>query len=116
MRNWTWSKPQTWPMTWKVLAGLFGAVYLPLGYALYGWGPAPAATHQETNVINHYETSCQTAAREAYGVPLDNEASAQWQREHLHTPEGIGYNKAALDCPSPAKWDFDSMTLVGVER
>jgi hypothetical protein len=36
--NWSWRKPLTWPMTWRVLAGLFGAVYLPLGYVIYGWG------------------------------------------------------------------------------
>jgi hypothetical protein len=111
-----WRKPLTWPMTWRVLAGLFGAVYLPLGYVIYGWGAdvAPAVPTTPPS-IHHYETACQTAARNAYGVPLANEAHAQWQRDHLGAPEGTAYNRAALACPQPAKWDFDNMILVGTE-
>lgn len=115
MRN-NWRKPLTWPMNWRTIAGLFGAVYLPLGYALYGWGPAPVPATPPARVsINHYETPCQTAARTAYDVPLANEAHAQWQRDHLDTPEGVAYNRAALDCSQPAKWDFGHMILVGRE-
>jgi hypothetical protein len=106
-----WSKPQTWPMTVRVLALMFGAVYLPLGYALYGWGSAASpATY-----INHYETPCQTEARNVYGVPLRNDDLVQWQLDHLNTAEGLAYNRTSLACPQPAKWDFDNMVLVGKE-
>lgn len=116
MKNWTWRKPITWPMNWRTLGLLFGAMYLPLGYALYGWGVAPAAPEEAPRTsINYYETQCQTDAREAYGVPLLNDARVQWQLDHRHTAEGTAYNKAALACPQPAKWDFGHMILVGSE-
>lgn len=94
---------------------------LAIVFILIYWAthtPAPVGTteRQDTGVINHYETQCQKDAREQYGVPLANEASAQWQRDHLDTPEGTAYNKAATACPSPAKWDFDNMIFVGTER
>lgn len=66
--------------------------------------------------INYYETPCQTAAREAHGVPVTNEAYATYLAAHLHgdqpDAELQAYWDAANACPQPAKFDFDNMILV----
>ena len=92
---------------------LVSAVVAGLGVASVTVGHAAEAVSKP--YVNHYETPCQTAARAAYGVPLANEPFRQWQLDHLDTPEGAAYNRAALACPQPAKFDFDNMILVGRE-
>jgi hypothetical protein len=99
----------------KVLRPALAAVFILIYWTTHTPDPVGTTHEQEGGVINYYETKCQKDARETYGVPLNNEASAQWQREHLNTSEGRAYNEAAAACPSPAKWDFDNMILVGTE-
>lgn len=92
------------------------AAMLVFGFgAVQASNPVEAKEVNQTNSINYYETQCQKDVREAHRVPLLNEAHAQWQRDHLHTPEGRAYNADYAACPSPAKWDFDNMILVGTE-
>jgi hypothetical protein len=79
----------------------------------------PVVAAQSANTapgqIRHYETPCQTAARNAYGVPLRNDALVRWQLDHLGTATGAAYNARSLACPQPAKWDWNAMVMVGTE-
>jgi hypothetical protein len=76
---------------------------------------SPPSAGAAPGQIRHYETPCQTAARNAYGVPLLNDALVRWQLDHLGTATGAAYNARSLACPQPAKWDWSAMVMVGAE-
>lgn len=88
--------------------------------AYFATQPARADAAQSGGEIRHYESTCQTQAREAHGVPVDNDAYAAYVAEHLHgevaDAELQAYWDAFNACPPAAKFDFGSMTLVHVER
>lgn len=123
-----WRKPMTWPMTRRVFIILLAVTYLPIGYTLYGWGEADAATTAPT-VVNFYELpqevtdarqACYEQEREARDIPADSDAYVAWWNTNKGTSVQREWTAAFEACktahPMPGgKWNFAGMTLVRTE-
>lgn len=124
-----WRRPHTWPLTRKLVVLMVAATYLPLGYALYGWGSDTSASALVSTEVRVYElpkdvqsarASCYETERETRGVPAERNAYLSWWRDNEGTATQLEWTAAFEACktahPMPGgKWNFAGMTLVKTE-